>query len=429
MREWRHSMHALQIVAIAIFIVVILLVITEKIDRTVVAMGGGMLMVLVGVLPSAKVTHYIDFNTLGVLIGMMLVVSVVRNSGLFEFVAIYTAKKTKGSAWKILVSFAIITAVLSAVLDNVTTVLLIGPMTLVVTQILELNPIPFLITQILASNIGGTATLVGDPPNIMIGSAAGLGFNDFLFNSGPAALVSLIVVLPLLCFIYRKQLVVNPQFQEEIMTLDARKAIKDKGLLIKSLIVMLLILLGFVFHAQIEISSSIVALSGAVVMLLIGKQDVEEVLCNIEWPTIAFFTGLFILVGGLEEVGIIHALAEGLLRVTDGKPIVMMVLLLWLSAIASAFLDNIPFVATLIPLILTLQAQGINVVPLWWAVSLGACFGGNGTLIGASANVVLASIGEKNGHKITFGRYMKIGFPIMILTVIIATIYLMLRFA
>ncbi|MGL6174642.1 MAG: sodium:proton antiporter [Cellulosilyticaceae bacterium] len=422
-------MSTMQIIAVIIFLAVIVFVITEKIDRTVVALGGGMLMVLLGIIPSERVTGYIDFNTLGVLIGMMIVVSVVRNSGLFEFVAIYTAKKTKGSAWKILVSFAIITAVLSAVLDNVTTVLLIGPMTIVVTQILEINPVPFLITQILASNIGGTATLVGDPPNIMIGSAAGLGFNDFLINSGPVVLVVLVITLPLLCFIYRKQLVVKPEFQKEIMSLDEKKAIKDKGLLIKSLLVMLLILLGFVFHSQIHISSGIIALSGAVIMLLIGKQDVEEIICHIEWPTIAFFAGLFILVGGLEEVGIIHALAEGLLMITHGKPVMMMILLLWLSAIASSFLDNIPFVATLIPLIITLGRQGIDIMPLWWAVSLGACFGGNGTLIGASANVVLASIGEKNGYKITFGKYMKVGFPLMILSIIVSTVYLMLRYA
>ncbi|MGL4737555.1 MAG: sodium:proton antiporter [Cellulosilyticaceae bacterium] len=422
-------MNYIQIMAVIIFLVIMVLIMTEKIDRTVAALGGGMLMVLLGIIPSSHVIDYIDFNTLGVLIGMMLVVSVVKNSGLFEFVAIYTAKKAKGDAWKIMISFALITAFLSAVLDNVTTVLLIGPMTLVITQMLELNPIPFLITQILASNIGGTATLIGDPPNIMIGSAAQLGFNDFVMNSGPAAIVVLIVTLPILYMIFRKELVVKEEFKKEIMTLDEKKAIKDKPLLIKSLIVMGLILAGFILHAQIHINSSIVALSGASLILLIGKQDVEEIMCGIEWPTIAFFAGLFILVGGLEEAGIIHALAEGLISLTAGRPVMMMILLVWLAAIVSSFLDNIPFVATLIPLILTLSTQGIDVRPLWWAVSLGACFGGNGTLIGASANVVLASIGEKNGHKIGFGQYMKIGFPLMILSIIISSIYLVVRYA
>ncbi|MGL4344054.1 MAG: ArsB/NhaD family transporter [Cellulosilyticaceae bacterium] len=421
-------MNGIQILAITIFIIVMILIMTEKINRTVVAMGGAMLMVLTGIIPSHKVVNYIDFNTVGVLIGMMLVVSIVKNSGLFEYVAIYTAKKAKGDAWKILISFALITAFLSAVLDNVTTVLLIGPMTLVITQILQLNPIPFLITEILASNIGGTATLIGDPPNIMIGSAAGLGFNDFVLNSGPAAIIVLVITLPLLYMIYRKELVVKDEFKQEIMSLDENKAIKDTGLLIKSLIVMGLILVGFVLHAQLGLASSIIALSGATLLLLVGKQDVEETMCGIEWPTIAFFVGLFILVGGLEEAGIIHALAEGLMRMTAGRPVMMMVLLVWLSAIVSSFLDNIPFVATLIPLILTMEQAGIDVLPLWWAVSLGACFGGNGTLIGASANVVLATIGEKNGYKIGFGRYMKIGFPMMILSIIIATIYLVLRF-
>lgn len=422
-------MNFTQVLAILIFLIVMILIMTEKIDRTLAAMGGGMLMVLCGIIPSSNVVNYIDFNTIGVLIGMMLFVSVVKNSGLFEYVAIYTAKKAKGDAWKILVSFALITALLSAVLDNVTTVLLIGPMTLVITQILELNPIPFLVTQILASNIGGTATLIGDPPNIMIGSAARLGFNDFLANSGPAALIVLIVTLPILYIIYRKELVVKDEFKKEIMGIDEKKSIKDKGLLIKSLIVMALILAGFMLHATLHINSSIIALSGATLILLIGKQDVEEIMTSIEWPTIAFFTGLFILVGGLEEAGIIHALAQGLIAMTSGRPIVMMILILWLSAIVSSFLDNIPFVATLIPLVLTMSAEGIDVMPLWWAISLGACFGGNGTLIGASANVVLANIGERNGYKIGFGKYMKIGFPLMILSIIISTIYLIIRFA
>ncbi|MGL4362947.1 MAG: SLC13 family permease [Cellulosilyticaceae bacterium] len=422
-------MDMVQLVAIVIFCSVMFFVVTEKIDKTIVAIGGGMLMVLVGILPSEKVTHYIDFNTIGVLIGMMIVVSVIRKTGLFEFVAIYTAKKTKGSGWKIMISFVIITAILSALLDNVTTVLLIGPMTIVITQILHINPMPFLITQIIASNIGGTATLVGDPPNIMIGSAANLGFNDFLLNSGPAALIVLLVTLPIIYFMYKDQIVVEKEYQNKIMVLDEKKTIKNKSLLIKSLCVMAIILMGFTFHDTLNISSAIVALTGAVMMLYIAKDDVEEILCHIEWPTIAFFLGLFIVVGGLEEVGVINILAEGILGITQGKPVMMMILLLWLSAIASSFLDNIPFVATLIPLILTLETQGIDVTPLWWAVSLGACFGGNGTLIGASANVVLANIGEKNGYKITFKNYMKIGFPLMILSIIISMVYLVLRYS
>lgn len=422
-------MNSTTLLALAIFLIVMGAIITEKVDRTVAAMGGAMLMVLLQVIPSDKVVGYIDFNTIGLLIGMMIVVGVVKNSGLFEYLAIFTAKKAKGDAWKILICFAVITAFLSAVLDNVTTVLLIGPMTLVITQILKLNPIPFLITEILASNIGGTATLVGDPPNIMIGSAADLGFVDFLRYTAPAAIMTLIVTVTILYFMYRKQLHVEEVYKQELLQLDEHKAIRDKSLLIKSLIVMALVLAGFMTHDKLHLDSSIIALSGGCLLLLIGKQDVEEVMRSIEWSTIGFFAGLFVLVGGLEEVGLIHAMAEGLISLTAGKPVMTMILLLWLSAIVSSFLDNIPFVATIIPIILTMAAQGIDVQPLWWAVSLGACFGGNGTLIGASANVVLASIGERNGYKITFKEYMKVGFPLMILSIIISTIYLIIRFA
>ncbi|MGL5677892.1 MAG: ArsB/NhaD family transporter [Cellulosilyticaceae bacterium] len=422
-------MNITQLLALGIFLVAMILIMTEKIDRTVAALGGAMLMVLLHIIPSDKVVGYIDFNTIAVLVGMMLFVGVIKNSGLFEYLAIFTAKKAKGDAWKILVCFAVITAVLSGLLDNVTTVLLIGPMTLIITHMLKLNPIPFLITEILASNIGGTATLIGDPPNIMIGSAAGLGFNDFIMNSAPAALMVFIVTIAILYFVYGKKLWVEESYKQEVMLLDEKKAIKDKGLLIKSLVGMALVLAGFILHDHLGISSGIVALSAATLMLLIGKQDVEEVMAHIEWTTIFFFIGLFILVGGLEEVGLIHALAESLIELTAGRPVMMMILLLWLSAIVSSFLDNIPFVATLIPLILTMGAQGVDIQPLWWAVSLGACFGGNGTLIGASANVVLANIGKKNGHPISFGGYMKVGFPLMLVSVVISTIYLLVRFA
>ncbi|MGL4798573.1 MAG: ArsB/NhaD family transporter [Cellulosilyticaceae bacterium] len=422
-------MNITQLLALGIFLVAMILIMTEKIDRTVAALGGAMLMVLLHIIPSDKVVGYIDFNTIAVLVGMMLFVGVIKNSGLFEYLAIFTAKKAKGDAWKILVCFAVITAVLSGLLDNVTTVLLIGPMTLIITHMLKLNPIPFLITEILASNIGGTATLIGDPPNIMIGSAAGLGFNDFIMNSAPAALMVFIVTIAILYFVYGKKLWVEESYKQEVMLLDEKKAIKDKGLLIKSLIGMALVLAGFILHDHLGISSGVVALSAATLMLLIGKQDVEEVMAHIEWTTIFFFIGLFILVGGLEEVGLIHALAESLIELTAGRPVMMMILLLWLSAIVSSFLDNIPFVATLIPLILTMGAQGVDIQPLWWAVSLGACFGGNGTLIGASANVVLANIGKKNGHPISFGGYMKVGFPLMLVSIVISTIYLLVRFA
>ena len=328
-----------------------------------------------------------------------------------------------------MVYFMIITAVLSAILDNVTTVLLIGPMTLVISDILSINPIPFLMTQIIASNVGGTSTLIGDPPNIMIGSAAGLSFGDFVVNLGPVIVIILILLIFIFKFIYRKELVKSPESEQSIAKLDEKKAIQDKTLLIKSLAVLALILVGFMTHSKLGIESSVVAITGACILLLIGKQDPHEIIYSVEWPTIAFFAGLFIVVGGLSNTGVISMLAKLLVEETHGNVILTMFLLLWISAIVSSFLDNIPFVATLIPLILTMQTQGMDVMPLWWATSLGACLGGNGTLIGASANVVLASVGQKHGYPITFKDYLKVGFPIMIFTVIISTIYLTIKFA
>lgn len=414
------------ILAIAIFLIVIVCIISEKINRTLAAMAGSMAMVFLGILPAEAIPNYIDLNTIGVLIGMMLVVATVKHSGLFEYVAIYTAKLAKGNAWKILLSFAVITALLSAILDNVTTVLLIGPMTLVITQILQINPIPFLITEIISSNIGGTSTLIGDPPNIMIGSAAGLSFLDFLVNLGPVTLAILIVTLIILYFTYHKELVVQEEQKQEILALDENKAITNRPLLIKSLLVILLILIGFIFHESIGITSSVVALTGATIILLIGGQDIEETFASVEWVTIGFFAALFVLVGGLEEVGIIESIANYLITLTAGHTVATVIALLWLSAIVSGFLDNIPFVATLIPLVITMGNSGIDTWPLWWAISLGACLGGNGTLIGASANLVLANVGARNGYKISFIRYLKIGFPLMLLSVAISTVYLLL---
>lgn len=417
-----------QIIAICIFSLVMLAIISEKINRAVAAMTGALLMVIFNIVSFEHGLSHIDFNTIGVLIGMMLFVSVVKNSGLFEYVAILSAKKSKGDPWKIMLCFIILTAILSAVLDNVTTVLLIGPMTIVITQILKINPVPFLITQILASNIGGTATLIGDPPNIMIGSAANLSFIDFVINLGPVVIIILFFTIICFRFMFKKHLYVDDKYKEEILKLDESKAIKDKPLLIKSIIMIILILLGFVLHNIIHIESSVIALTGATVMMFIGKQDVDEILSSIEWSTIAFFGGLFVIVGGLVEVGIIDFIASYLIDATSGNLALTMLVILWLSAIISSFLDNIPFVATLIPLILTMQAQGVDVTPIWWSTSLGACLGGNGTLIGASANIVLSNVGDKNGYPISFKSYFKIGFPLMLLSIVISTFYLLICF-
>ena len=421
-------MTSTQIIAIVIFLVTMAAIMTEKLHRTVAAVAGALLLILTGVLSVESGFSYVDLNTLGVLIGMMLFVAVVKNSGIFEYIAIKAAKIAKGRPWPLMVLFALITAVLSAFLDNVTTVLLIGPMTLAITSMLRINPIPFFMTQIMASNIGGTATLIGDPPNIMIGSAAGLSFTDFITNTGVAVLFVLAATIVCFYFIYGRKLHVEPEAMDSILQLDENKAIKDRSLLIKSVVMILLVVFGFVFHSQLHLESCTIALTAAAVMLLIGRQDVEEIVAGVEWTTILFFTGLFIVVGGLQETGVIQILANGLMDLTEGHMTLTILLILWVSAIVSSFLDNIPFVATLIPLILTMQSSGVDVTPLWWAVSLGACLGGNGTLIGASANVVLSGINNRHGFPITFASYFKVGFPLMLVSVAISTVFLLLRF-
>ncbi len=421
-------MDNMQIISIVVFLAVMVAIVSEKIHRTVAAVAGAVVLIFLHILSVEKAVEYIDFNTIGVLIGMMLLVAVVRNSGLFEYVAIKSAKLANGNPWKIMLLFTIITAMLSAFLDNVTTVLLVGPMTIAITSILGLNPVPFLITQILASNIGGTATLIGDPPNIMIGSQANLSFMDFVINTGSAVTI----IIPAICicfyFMYGKKMKVSPEQMAGVMKLDENKSIKDHALLVKSLVMIVLVVLGFVFHSSLGVDSCAIALASATIMLIIGKQDTEEIVLGVEWSTILFFTGLFVVVGGMVETGVISALGGALVDVTNGNTLMLMVLILWGSAIFSSFLDNIPFVATMIPLILTMQADGMNVMPLWWALSLGACLGGNGTLIGASANVVLSGISAKHGHPITFAKYLKVGFPMMVLSVAISMVYLLIRF-
>ena len=421
-------MNTMQIIAIVIFAATIITVMTEKVHRAVAAVVGALLLILTGVLTVESGFSYVDINTIGVLIGMMLFVAIVKNSGIFEYIAIKAAKIAKGRPWPLMLLLCIITAVLSGFLDNVTTVLLIGPMTLAITNMLKTSPVPFFITQIMASNIGGTATLIGDPPNIMIGSAAGLSFLDFVANTGLAVVFVLAAMLVCFYFIYGRKLHVEEGAMAEVLQLDESKAIKDRSLLIKSVVMIILVVFAFIFHSQLHLESSTVALTAAGIMLLIGRQDVEEAIAGVEWSTLIFFTGLFIVVGGLQETGVIQIVANTLVDMTAGHMTLTILLILWVSAIISAFQDNIPFVATLIPLILTMESSGVDVAPLWWAVSLGACLGGNGTLIGASANVVLSGISNRHGFPITFASYFKVGFPLMLLSVGICTIYMLLRY-
>ncbi len=417
-----------QIISIVIFVVVMAFIISEKVHRTTAALAGAVALILSGVVSFDTGVEHIDFGTLGVLVGMMIFVAVVKNSGIFEYLAIRAAKIAKGNPWLIMVLFVLITAVLSAFLDNVTTVLLIGPVTYTVCKMLEVNPIPFFLTEIIASNVGGTATLIGDPPNIMIGSATGLTFFDFLANDGPAVLIILVVCIGIFYVMYGRNMGASQEKRDHVMAMHAHEAIKDQGLFKKSVVMIFLVAFAFVVHGALDIEPSVVALAAAAIMLIIGRADVEHTLMDVEWATIGFFAGLFVVVGGLAETGVIEMMAYALIDATGGNLMVTIIVLVWASAIISSFLDNIPLVATLIPIITTMESTGMDVMPLWWAVSLGACIGGIGTLIGASANVVLASISGKYGHPITFMEYTKVGFPLMILFTAISCVYLVLRF-
>jgi len=413
------------IVAISIFTITYGLIVTEKFNRTSIALFGAFLMLLFNIEGQEVAIEHIDFNTIGLLIGMMIIVNIMKRSGVFEYVAIRAAKMSKGDPWKIVSLFCLITAVSSALLDNVTTILLIVPVTLVITDTLELNPIPFLIPEILIANIGGTATLIGDPPNIMIGSATHLGFMDFAVNLAPVVVVIFVVTMFLLKRINRNEYCCKEENFEKINRMDENLAIKDTLLLKKSGAVLLMTIMGFMFHQMLGYESATIALVGAATLLLISKLDPEDVFLEIEWTTIFFFAALFILVGALEEVGVIEVMAVKLIELTNGNLFLTTMVILWVSAIASSFLDNIPFVATMIPLIKSMEAMGtIDSTPLWWALALGACLGGNGTLVGASANLIVVGLLEKKGRKLAFVEYMKIGFPLMLVSVAISSVYL-----
>ncbi len=423
----------MDVIAGIIFIFMYMVIVSEKIHRTVAAMLGAVSMILLGILSQETALHHVDFNTLGLLVGMMVLVGVTSHTGLFDYVAIKAAKVAKAEPKRILIYLALITAVFSAFLDNVTTVLLMVPVTFSITQKLHLKVTPFLLTQIIASNIGGTATLIGDPPNIMIGSAVKeLTFVAFINNLAPIAILNLLLVILIMEVIYKKGLHTTPELQAELMDMNEKKALKDHTLLKKSLFVLALVILGFFTHALTHIESSMIALAGGFLLLLLAGGShhlVESSMKAVEWATIFFFIGLFIAVGGLIETGIIGSLAGKAVELTGGDVTATSLLVLWLSALVSAVLDNIPFVATMIPLIQNMGAMGIsNLEPIWWSLALGACLGGNGTLVGASANLIVAGLAAERGVKITFLNYLKIGFPLMILTIITSTIYVYVRY-
>ncbi|MEK5419351.1 ArsB/NhaD family transporter [Paenibacillus sp. FSL L8-0708] len=418
--------------AIGIFLLIYGLIISEKIHRTILAMLGAIVMIAMGIVDQETALQHIDFNTIGLLVGMMMIVGITAETGLFKYAAVKSAKLAKGKPKRIMIALFVITAVASAFLDNVTTVLLMVPVTFSITRQLRIHPLPFLMSQIIASNVGGTATLIGDPPNIMIGSAVKeLTFMAFISNLTPVIIIIVLAYIPLLLLMFGKQIKTTPELQQSIMDMDEKVMITDHKLLRKCLIVLAITIAGFFSHQALHLESATVALAGAFLLLLLtgGEHMLEKAFHSVEWITIFFFIGLFVLVSGLVETGVIAELAAKAIEITNGDVLMSSMMILWVSAITSAFLDNIPFVATMIPLIQEMGNMGIsNLEPLWWSLALGACLGGNGTLIGASANLIVAGLAGKEGYPITFMKYLKVGFPLMLLSIVISSVYLYLRY-
>lgn len=431
--------------ATVIFLVAYAAIISDKIHKTVIALVGASLVLVFSILTQHQAFHLeefgIDWNVIFLLISMMIIINIMRPTGVFEYIAIRSAKLAKGEPFRIMVVFAVVTALLSALLDNVTTVLLISPVTLLIADALDVDPLPYLISCALASNIGGTATLIGDPPNIMIASKAHLDFMDFIYNLAPVIIIILIAYVAVMKIVWGRKMKTRRELKERIMAMNERDAIKDKVMLVKSLAVLALVLTGFVLHGTLHLQPATVALAGAALLLLFsGDHNLHEVFAEVEWPTIFFFIGLFIIVGAVVKVGLVRWMSVRVLDLTRGNLLATSMLVMWFSAFASAFIDNIPYVATMNPLIIDLARQiwphesaarvlaHTQLMPVWWSLALGACLGGNGTAIGASANVIVVGMSEKMGKKISFRRFMFYGMPVMIMTVAISTLYVWLRY-
>jgi Na+/H+ antiporter NhaD/arsenite permease-like protein len=421
------------VAAIVIFVVAYVLIATEKIHRTAVALGGAALMLLFHITDAEKAFFSeetgVDWNVIFLLLGMMIIVSVLRQTGVFEYVAIWAAKRARGRPYRLMLMLVLITAGASALLDNVTTVLLIAPVTFLVCERLALPVVPYLIAEVMASNIGGTATLVGDPPNIIIASRGGLSFNDFLIHLAPLIVV-LMVVFCLLCrWLFRSAFTYDPDRAAEVMTLEEREAITDVRLLVQSLVVLGVVVAAFVLHPVLHYEPSIVALLGAGLLVAATRATTEQALTEVEWPTLVFFAGLFTMVGGLVETGVIGDISKAAADATDGRLGLATMLLLWASAGLSAIVDNIPYVATMSPIVADLvRGAGPDGQVLWWALALGADLGGNATAVGASANVVVLGIAARNGAPISFWTFTRYGLIVTLITVALAVPYLWLRY-
>ena len=427
-------------VSTALLILTYAVIISEQINRSVVTLVGAAVVVVLGVVSQEEAIRGVDWNTIGLLAGMMILVSISRRSGMFQFVAIWSAKAAKAHPAGILFLLQITTAVVSAFLDNVTTVLLIVPVTLAITKELEVPPYPFLVGEIIASNIGGTATLIGDPPNIMIGSQAGLAFDEFVIHLTPVIIVVQIVQCAMVHLVWGREMKATPAAEARVMAMVPAEAITDWLLLKQSLAVLAVVLVAFVFARPLRLEPATIAMFGAAVLMLLdnwahhtekASHNIHQTFGDVEWITIFFFIGLFIIVHAVDVSGLLALLANRLVTVTGGDLPTTGYVILWGSAFLSAIIDNIPFVATMIPLIKNMGASyggADKIEPLWWSLSLGACLGGNGTLIGASANLTVAGIAERNGIPFRFLTYTMYAFPMMLVSIVISHAYLWWRY-
>lgn len=420
--------------AVAIFVVAYALIASERIHRATVALVGAAAMLLAKILTAEEAFHSlelgIDWEVIFLLLGMMLIVAVLWRTGLFEYIAIWSAKRARGRPYRILVILCVTTAVASALLDNVTTVLLVVPVTVLITERLGVNPVPYLIAETLASNIGGTSTLIGDPPNIIIASAGGLSYLDFLVNLGPVVLVVLVMFLGLARVMFRAELEPHPERVAEIMGLEESEAIRDRGLLVRALLVLAAATIGFVLHSTIGYEPATIAILGGGALLMVSGRDRRELLEDVEWGTLAFFTGLFVMVGALIKVGVIDSIARAAARAAGGSLLTASMLILFVSGILSGLVDNIPYVAAMAPVVgqLNIDLGGGEGSVLWWALALGADLGGNATLIGASANVVVAGVAGRAGHPIRFVEFLKYGSLVAALSLLVSALYLWVRY-
>ncbi len=411
-----------------IFLATYALIATELVDKTVAALVGGTLVVILGVVSSEQAFEAVDLNVIFLLAGMMILAGILRRTGFFQWLAIRSVKLARGEPFRLLLVLSAVCALLSAFLDNVTTVVLIAPVTLYVANVLRVSPLPYLISEILASNIGGAAPLIGDPPNILIGSAAGLGFDDFLVHMGPPALLVFGALLVLLRLFFANDLHVDPEVRDAVLAIDEREVLTEPALLRLSLGVIALTMIGFVLAKPLGLEAGTVALAGAAILMLLTRTEAATALREVEWSTLFFFVGLFMLVEGVVHVGIVGAAADRLIELTGGDATITTIGLLWVSGFASAIIDNIPYTATMLPVVERLGSAGIPIEPLWWSLALGACLGGNATIVGASANVVVANLAGRAGHPIGFGTFMRYGVVVTVVSLAISTGYLMIRY-